>query len=81
MRKIKYIRKKLKDRNWIQKRIDLLLYYSKELNSFWKFECSNFFRGYEVASRNRIWASKREKQISRQLTFLETTLKTLKYGK
>lgn len=73
--KIKYLRKKLKDKIWVKNRIKLLLNFSKEMNYYRMFDCSDFFRGYQLAKRNRIWADKREKQINRQLHFLEHLLK------
>lgn len=68
----KYLRNKLKNKDWVYNKITNLLNASEKLNNFKKFECSDFFRGYTVASRNRIWASKREIQINRQLKFLES---------
>lgn len=73
--KIKYLRKKLKDNVWVKDRIKLLLHFSNKMNHYRMFDCSDFFRGYQLAKRNRIWADKREKQINRQLLFLEGLFK------
>ncbi len=73
--KIKILRAKLKNKKWVESKIKELLRYSRELNTFRQFECSDFFRGYQNASRNRKWADRREAQINRQLSFLESFLK------
>lgn len=70
--KIKILKEKLKNKNWVNNKIQELLTFSNQLNTFKMFECSDFFRGYTVASRNRKWANKRELQINRQIVFLES---------
>jgi hypothetical protein len=72
--KIKILRAKLKDKKWVESRVKDLLRDSRQMNTFRQFECSDFFRGYQNASRNRKWANKREAQINRQLSFLESFL-------
>lgn len=72
--KIRILRKKLKDKKWIKSEVKILLLHSRNMNDFRRFECSTFFRGYQNASRNIKWANKREKQINRQLKFLESFL-------
>lgn len=76
--KIRYLRVKLKSERWINNRLRFLYRCSEQLNTFYQFECSDFFRGYTSASRNRIWHKKRDNQIDRQIKFLERTLKQIK---
>jgi len=75
MGKIKTLRKKLKDKAWVTRELNLKLHHSKELRTFYQFECSSFFRGRTVAERNTIYYYKREAQLNRQIKFLETILR------
>lgn len=70
--KYAYIKKSLNDKKWVKNKIQFLLNCSEELNMFYHFECSSFFRGYLVASKNLKWYEKRMKQIERQLKFLNS---------
>ena len=72
MGKISIIRRKLKDKNWIKNRINKLLKESHELQTFYTFECSTFFRGDLLASRNLKHYYKRLRKITNQIKFLES---------
>lgn len=70
--KIKILRKKLKNKKWVQNKINTLLEATNGLQTFYQFECSEFFRGAMLAQRNLTWYYKRERKLRRQILFLES---------
>lgn len=70
--KIKILRNKLKNKNWVKNRITLLLEKTNKLQTFYQFECSSFFRGEMLAERNLILYYKRKIKLRRQILFLES---------
>jgi len=63
---------------WIKTGIDACYKEYENLNHFWKFECSNFFRGPQSAKRNRVRAHQWQHRIDERLDKLEAKLKELK---
>ena len=63
---------------WIKCRIDACYKEYESLNHFEKFECSDFFRGFESARRNKKRARKWQHEIDARLDKLEEKLRSLK---
>lgn len=70
--KIKILRKKLKDKKWVNNKINILLEATNRLQTFYQFECSEFFRGDMLAQRNLVWYYKRKRKLRKQILFLES---------
>lgn len=72
--KIKKIRKKLSNEKWLQSKYKELLNEDRELNHFYQFDCSSFFRGEATAEYNLKLYHKRVKNNNRRLKFVEKLL-------
>ncbi len=70
--KIKILRKKLKDKKWVKDKINILLEKTNRLHTFYKFECSEFFKGDILAQRNLTLYYKRKRKLRKQILFLES---------
>lgn len=75
--KIKILRKYLKDPKWLINKYLTILREEKELNHFETFECSSFFKGYDLAEHNRKVLSIRRKRYYRQLKFIKESIKNI----
>ena len=64
---IRKIRRRIKDKKWLDRKLNSLMNEMSEWNTFYQFECSSFFRGRVVADYNiKKWekgAAKTERQI------------------
>lgn len=72
--KIGKLRKKLKEKKFLEKKYDELTEKARSWNTFLKFDCSTFFRGYERAERNKRLYDKEIKKIRRQINFIKTLM-------
>jgi hypothetical protein len=72
--KIAKLRRKLKDRKWLNRKYLELLDESERLNRFFDFECSSFFKGDKKAEYNRQIYYKKHRQNDRQIEFIESLL-------
>ena len=73
--KIGKLRKKLKDKKFLEKKYDELTEQSQSWNTFLKFDCSSFFRGSERAERNQRLYNKEMPKIRRRIKFIKSLLK------
>ena len=48
--KTKIIRKKIQDKEWVQKKYHNLLESTNYWNTFYQFDCDPFFRGDQLAA-------------------------------
>jgi len=67
----KRLRKNFKDPKWVAKKYRAELEESRALNSFYKFECSDFFRGYGLAEYNREQYRIRTNKNNARLNYLK----------
>lgn len=74
--RIRKLRKRLKDRKFLEKMYNKLTIESDNLNRFRMFECDSLFTGYERAEYNRIIYDKKNKKLSRQIRFIKRLLYT-----
>lgn len=72
--KISKLRNKLKDKKFLEAKYDELTQKSYEWNTFYKFECSSFFKGCERAERNRRLYENENKKIVRRINFIKSLL-------
>ena len=72
--KVKLIRKKLKDKNWVLRRYAQVLQETNRMNTFKEFDCDPFFRGEELASSNLKVYEKTMFRLKRKITFLQNYL-------
>jgi hypothetical protein len=72
--KIGKLRKKLKEKKFLEKKYDELTKKAHHWNSFLKFECSTFLRGYERAERNQRIYNKEIKKLRRQINFIKALM-------
>lgn len=68
------LRKKLKNKKFVESLYDRLTSESHELNHFETFECSDFFRGEHRAEYNRRIYVKSKKRLDRQISFVKRLL-------
>lgn len=77
MKRISRLRKKLKNRRWLENKLDELYEETNKCANFRTFDCSDFFRGYRLAERNtkkyEIWSDR----LDRQIAFIEKCIKRL----
>ena len=72
--KVKIIRRKLKDKNWVLRRYAQVLQETNKMNTFKQFDCDTFFRGPELASVNLKVYEKKMFRLKRKITFLQNYL-------
>jgi uncharacterized Fe-S cluster-containing MiaB family protein len=72
--KVKLIRKKLKDKNWVLRRYSQVLQETNKMNTFKQFDCDPFFRGEELASSNLKLYDKKMFKLTRKINFLQKFL-------
>ena len=72
--KVKIIRRKLKDKNWVLRRYAQVLQETNKMNTFKQFDCDTFFRGPELASANLKVYEKEMFRLKRKIIFLEKFL-------
>lgn len=68
---IKKLRKKIKNKRWVEKQLNRLYNVSESLHNFEIFECSDFFSGKTLAERNRKIYQRNYKTNIRHINFLE----------
>lgn len=69
--KISKLRKKLQDKKWVAKELDLWIKRSSQLENFYRFKCSDFFAGEHRAEMNREIYYDRKPIIDRHIRFLK----------
>ena len=70
--KIEVMRKNLKDKKWVERKLDKLADEDEEWNHFYSFECSDFFKGSLKAERNRKKYYEATAKIERRVAFLKS---------
>ncbi len=75
-RHIRKIRKKLKDKSFLHRQLKKWAQEDDNLNHFYKFECSDFFRGKETAEINRQEYNKRSDICYRKLIQIKRLLQS-----
>ena len=73
--RIKTTRKNLRNPDWVIEEYKRLLNKSKSIENFETFECSDFFRGKELAEHNRKILVKKRSKNKRKLRFIKEILK------
>lgn len=73
-RHFRRLRKKFQNSDWVAGKYRQQLERSRELNSFEMFECSDFFRGYDLAEYNREIHRKAVKRNQAKLRYLNNYL-------
>jgi len=68
---IKYIRNKIRDKKWLNKKLRELYKQLKDLHTYETFECTEFFVGKFLAERNRRYYNSRYKKLIKQINFLK----------
>ena len=68
------LRRKLKEKKFLEKQYDRLTNKAHEMNDFERFECSTFFRGFERAEYNQRKYNKTMKRLTRQIDFIKRLL-------
>ena len=76
-RTIRRLKKRISNRDYCQKRLDYWLWKGKELNTFYKFECSEFFRGATVANCNLRRYNREIPRIEAQIRWYERKINEL----
>ena len=74
MKRITKIRKKLKDKKYLQRKLDYFIAESERLEWFKSFECSIFFVGYHAAMINQRKYERAVKINDRHLVFIDNLL-------
>jgi len=72
--RIAKLRKRLKEKKFLEKQYNRLTQEASEMDDFRRFECSTFFRGYERAEYNQRKYDKTMKQLTRQIDFIKRLL-------
>lgn len=73
--RIKTTRKNLRNTDWVIQEYKRLLNESKSIENFETFECSDFFRGKELADHNRKRLVKKRAKNKRKIKFIKEILK------
>ena len=73
--RIKTTRKNLRNKDWVIEEYKRLLNESKSIENFETFECSDFFRGKELADHNRKRLVKKRAKNKRKIKFIKEILK------
>lgn len=73
----KLVKRKTKNKEWLQRQFDKWAEKTKENNSFLKFDCSPFFRGKVLADINLEKYYIRNRKINRKLKQLHNFLNKL----
>lgn len=73
--RIKTTRKNLRNPDWVIEEYKRLLNKSKSIENFETFECSDFFKGKELADHNRKRLVKKRAKNKRKLNFIKEILK------
>lgn len=73
--RIKTTRKNLRNKDWVIEEYKRLLNESKSIENFKTFECSDFFRGKELADHNRKRLVKKRAKNKRKIKFIKEILK------
>ena len=77
MNKYRRIKKKITDKKWLDKKLNLLLNESESLCSFKKFGCKPFFRGDRKAGYNQKIYDKLYFKNNKHLDFIEKQLRSI----
>jgi len=72
--KIKRLRKKLKDKKFLEKKYNRLTEEAEHWHHFLTFECHEFFVGEEREKYNSRVHEKNMKRVNRQIEFIESLL-------
>jgi hypothetical protein len=73
--RIKTTRKNLRNPDWVIEEYKRLLNKSKSIENFETFECSDFFKGKELADHNRKRLVKKRAKNKRKIRFIKEILK------
>lgn len=73
--RIKTTRKNLRNKDWVIEEYKRLLDKSKNIENFERFECSDFFKGKELAEHNRKRLVKKRSKNKRKIRFIKEILK------
>jgi len=76
-RKYRRLSRHLKNKKWILNRLNKLEEELRDLASYEIFECSSFFRGYELAERNYTKYENKKRKVLRHIRFLDQVLTKL----
>jgi hypothetical protein len=76
-RSFKLLRNRMTNKKWLERKYRQLLDVSHELNSFYDFECSPFFRGSQLAAYNTEVYYQRKAQNDARLKYIKQHLNSL----
>ena len=73
--KIKKLRRKLQDKEWLERKYESLANDSSRWDEFRRFKVDSFFIGGEAAIFNKRKYMKESKRVNRQIKFIKKLLK------
>ena len=77
-KKTRKLRLKYKDKKWLKEQLKHQYWELKRLNTFKTFDCSSFFRGYDLAEINRKEYDRRYQKCMWKINYYNECIKNLK---